>query len=150
MSFCEKLRMIRTNNNLSQEMLADKLYISRQTVSKWESGLSYPEIDKLIAISDMFNVSIDYLLKDTPVESVVSENLDRLVIQFLGSTNKLQDLSEQLIHIMEDGKIDAEEKLQLESIINSLDQISENINSTRNAIVKSCQGEDKEIVFAKN
>lgn len=144
MSFCEKLRMIRMNNNLSQEMLADKLYISRQTVSKWESGLSYPEIDKLITISNMFNVSIDYLLKDTQIDTVVSESLDRLVIQFLGSTHKLTDLSQMLIDIMEDGIIDEQEKLQLEGIVDSLDRISENIISTRNAIVKSCRGTDDE------
>lgn len=65
MSFNTKLQEIRKNNNLSQEKLAEILNVSRQSVSKWERGHGYPEIDKLIFISERFNVSLDELLKDT-------------------------------------------------------------------------------------
>ena len=49
---------------MSQEQLADRLGITRQSVSKWESGSAAPELSKLITLSEMFQVSIDYLLKD--------------------------------------------------------------------------------------
>lgn len=62
--FSDKLQMLRKNHYLSQEQLADKLGVSRQSVSKWESGQGYPEIEKLLALSDYFKVSLDYLLKD--------------------------------------------------------------------------------------
>lgn len=71
MFFSDKLRLLRTQANLSQEDLADELHVSRQSVSKWESGISFPEIEKLISISDYFHVSLDALLKaplhDTPI-----------------------------------------------------------------------------------
>ncbi len=64
--FGNKLQEIRKKNGLSQEALAEILEVSRQSVSKWESGQVYPEIDKIIFISRYFNISIDELLKDTP------------------------------------------------------------------------------------
>lgn len=62
MSFSEKILYLRTRNGMSQEVLADKLSVSRQAVSKWESGVTLPETDKLIIISDMFKVSLDLSL----------------------------------------------------------------------------------------
>ena len=67
--FYKKLRNLRKQNNMSQEDLAHKLDISRQSVSKWESGLSMPDLDNVIKLSEMFNVSLDYLLKDTKSDS---------------------------------------------------------------------------------
>ena len=61
MSFNEKLQILRKEMKLSQEQLADKLNVSRQAVSKWESGASYPEMDKLIALCKLFKCSIDDL-----------------------------------------------------------------------------------------
>ena len=60
----EKLYTLRKKNNLSQEQLAEKLGVSRQAISKWESGASLPEIENLIMLSECFNVSIDYLVKE--------------------------------------------------------------------------------------
>ena len=60
MFFSDKLRLLRTQANLSQEDLADELHVSRQSVSKWESGISFPEIEKLISISDYFHVSSNW------------------------------------------------------------------------------------------
>lgn len=58
----EKISRLRKENNLTQEALADKLHVSRQAVSKWKSNITFPEIDKIIEISRIFNCSIDYLL----------------------------------------------------------------------------------------
>lgn len=63
MSFGLKLQNLRKEKGLSQEALAQRLQVSRQAVSKWETGEGYPEMDKMIMISDMFQVSLDYLLK---------------------------------------------------------------------------------------
>ena len=60
----EKIATVRQKNKLTQEEIAEKLGISRQSVQKWESGLSYPSIDKLVSLSKLLNVSIDYLCKD--------------------------------------------------------------------------------------
>lgn len=69
MKFEEKLQKLRKENGMSQESLAEALGVSRQAVSKWESGQSYPEMDKMIALSDLFRVSMDYLVKDeSPAE----------------------------------------------------------------------------------
>ena len=63
MTFSEKLIRLRRREGLSQEQLADRLGVTRQSVSKWESGSAAPETGKLIAISELFGVSLDYLLK---------------------------------------------------------------------------------------
>lgn len=63
MSFGEKLQQLRKEKGLSQEDLAHQLNVSRQAVSKWESQNGYPEIEKMILISDLFQVSLDYLMK---------------------------------------------------------------------------------------
>lgn len=60
----EKLYTLRRKSGLSQEQLAEKIGVSRQAISKWEGGLSVPESEKLVAISEYFNVTLDYLLKE--------------------------------------------------------------------------------------
>lgn len=60
----EKLYQLRKKSGLSQEQLAEQLNVSRQAISKWESGNAFPESEKLIIISNYFGVSVDYLLKD--------------------------------------------------------------------------------------
>ena len=64
MVFSEKLQILRKNKGLTQEELAEKLGVSRQAVAKWESSLVYPDIYNLIQISNLMNVSVDYLVKD--------------------------------------------------------------------------------------
>lgn len=64
MNFSEKLQILRKEKRLSQEGLAEKLNVSRQAVSKWESGQSFPELDKIIILSDIFSVTVDELVKD--------------------------------------------------------------------------------------
>ncbi len=64
MKLSEKLYKLRKEKGLSQEQLAEKLKISRQAISKWESGNAVPEIENLTALSNFFSVSLDYLMKD--------------------------------------------------------------------------------------
>lgn len=64
MKFKEKLQLLRTNKKLSQEELADNLGISRQSITKWENGQSFPDIRNLIQLSEIFKVSIDRLVKE--------------------------------------------------------------------------------------
>lgn len=64
MSFQEQLQTLRKSKGLSQEKLAEVLGISRQAVAKWEASQSYPDIARLIALSEFFNVSIDKLVND--------------------------------------------------------------------------------------
>ena len=62
MSFAENLKQLRKDKQLSQEELAEILDVSRQAVSKWEQGIGYPEVEKLLLISSKLNVSLDYLM----------------------------------------------------------------------------------------
>ena len=64
MTLGEKLSKLRKENNYTQEQLADVLGVSRQSISKWESDIAYPETDKLIRMGKLFDCSMDYLLKD--------------------------------------------------------------------------------------
>ena len=64
MIFADKLIALRKQHGLSQEQLAEKLNVSRQSVSKWEGAQSIPDINKIIQLSQIFGVSTDYLLKD--------------------------------------------------------------------------------------
>ncbi|MBE5762536.1 MAG: helix-turn-helix transcriptional regulator [Clostridiales bacterium] len=64
MTVGEKIVKLRKEQNLTQEQFADMLKVSRQSVSKWELDSTYPDTEKLIRISKIFNCSLDYLLKD--------------------------------------------------------------------------------------
>ncbi len=64
MILAEKIMKLRKQNGWSQEELAVRLNISRQSVSKWESNASIPDLDKIFKLSEIFGVSTDYLLKD--------------------------------------------------------------------------------------
>ena len=64
MILAEKIALLRRQNGWSQEELADQLNVSRQAVSKWEGGMSIPDLDKILKLSALFEVSTDYLLKD--------------------------------------------------------------------------------------
>ncbi|MCH5280759.1 MAG: helix-turn-helix transcriptional regulator [Lachnospiraceae bacterium] len=68
MTLPEKIMLLRKQKGWSQEELADRMDISRQSVSKWESGASLPELDKIIKISEIFDVTTDFLLKENEGE----------------------------------------------------------------------------------
>jgi transcriptional regulator with XRE-family HTH domain len=81
MEFNNKLYELRKQKGLSQEELANRLNVSRQTVSKWEVGESTPDMEKLVAMSDLFGVSLDELVLDKapekaePTEQVIKSEL---------------------------------------------------------------------------
>lgn len=90
MDFSEKLLTLRKANDLTQEQLAEKLDVSRQSISKWESGQATPELEKIVAMSTVFNVTTDYLLKSSEIDdlSVKTEMLERQQQMMLGREQK--------------------------------------------------------------
>ena len=90
MKLNEKLVMLRKQHNLSQEQVAEKLGVARQTISKWELGETTPEMDKLILISEIYNITLDELMK--------SENKGEVVID-VNNTNS-QKLAGMTIKIL--------------------------------------------------
>ena len=79
MEFGEKLQELRKNKDMTQEELAEALYVSRTAISKWESGRGYPSIDSLKEISRFFSVSIDELLSAEKMVSIAEkENRDNI------------------------------------------------------------------------
>lgn len=74
MTLGEKLARLRRENNYTQEQLAQLLDVSRQSVSKWESDLTYPETEKLIRLCQLFDCSLDYLVRDVPEPGSVSNS----------------------------------------------------------------------------
>lgn len=77
MEFKDKLLKLRKEQGLSQQELADQLHVSRQSVSKWELGESQPDINNIKILSDLFQVSADYLLKD----DIVTNQKDEAICQ---------------------------------------------------------------------
>lgn len=82
-SIGERIFELRKSKGLSQGDLADKLNISRQTVSKWENNMSAPEIEKLVMLGDIFGVSIDYIIKGEQAETGPSPTMvtERIIIK---------------------------------------------------------------------
>lgn len=64
MNFSEKLKMLRKSCGITQEELAENLYVSRQAVAKWEAGQAFSDISNLIEISELFHTTVDYLVKE--------------------------------------------------------------------------------------
>lgn len=79
MNLSKKIYELRKAHGMSQEQLAEKLNVSRQSISKWESGESSPEIERLIELSNVFDVSTDYLLKSSEVDELTirTERLEK-------------------------------------------------------------------------
>lgn len=74
MTFGEKLKQLRIQHEYSQENLAELLYVSRQAVTKWENGNGMPDIENLKAISDVFDVTLDSLIRDVEEIETTDEN----------------------------------------------------------------------------
>ena len=96
MKLSDNLKIIRKENNLSQEQLAEKLGVSRQAVSKWESGQSYPEMDKVLLICKLFNYNIDELMNENVKEVNETKeskiNLNKYVDDFFGFITKTVEM----------------------------------------------------------
>ena len=69
MTFGEKLKKLRNDNKLTQDDLAEKIYVTRTAISKWETDKGYPSIDSLKQLSNLFHISIDELISDSDIEN---------------------------------------------------------------------------------
>ena len=96
MEFSERLMILRKQAGLSQEQLADRLGVTRQSVSKWESGTALPELVKLISLSEIFGVSLDYLVKDYIEEP---ESAGEIGTDTVRLEQKVDDPVRQRIHL---------------------------------------------------
>ena len=74
MELCEKLQELRKQRGLTQEELAERIYVSRAAVSKWESGRGYPSIDSLKILSQFYGITVDELLSDEELLAVAEKN----------------------------------------------------------------------------
>ena len=96
MEFHEKLQELRKSRNLTQEELAEALFVSRTAISKWESGRGYPSIDSLKEISRYFSVTIDELLSSEKLLSIAEKenktNIQNMCNLLLGMTDILSCL----------------------------------------------------------
>ncbi len=92
-----KIAEKRKSIGMTQIEFAEKMYVSRQTVSRWESGTAMPDIEKVGAIADILGVSCDYLLKDEVVENDVAQarSVGRLLKNMVGKMVRLTFFDEE-------------------------------------------------------
>ena len=96
----ENLKILREKNKLSQEDIASKLHVTRQTISKWERSLSTPDADVLIKLSQLFNVDVSELLGTTmnehTNEDIIAQELAQINIE-LATKNKRSKMWQRII-----------------------------------------------------
>ncbi|MBR2482014.1 MAG: helix-turn-helix transcriptional regulator [Oscillospiraceae bacterium] len=100
MEFHEKLQELRKQKGLTQEELAQALYVSRTAVSKWESGRGYPNIDSLKAMAEFFSVTVDELLSGEEVLSIAEESSREKEVRFRNLVFGTLDCSGLLLLIL--------------------------------------------------
>ena len=106
MKFNENLKYLRKKENLTQEQLAEKLNVSRQAVTKWESGQAMPDITNLKDISVLFGVTVDELISDektknaTTLDKKLKELPIQLIIMTLTVLTVIEELGVNNVHIM--------------------------------------------------
>lgn len=100
MNFAEKLTALRKSKELTQEQLAEKLNVSRQSVSKWENGQVIPEAEKLIELSRAFDVTLDYLLMPSEIDelSVKTDILEQQQRQLLEREQKRAGIFKKILY----------------------------------------------------
>ena len=107
MKFGENLKKIRKANNISQEKLADKVGVSRQSVSKWETGESYPEMNNILELCKIFHCNINDLVNDSIVDmNSLDEEVKKNVVKFKKEKQqKIKVLSKIISVISKIGRI---------------------------------------------
>lgn len=135
LNIADNIVCLRHDKKITQEQLAEFIGVTKASVSKWENGVSYPEIDKIIKISETFHVSTDYLLKDNFKGKIKEENIEKAALQFLCVSQDMEKMSEQIIEIMREGVIDDAEKAQLEESMAALEHVIENIVQIKQTIL---------------
>lgn len=126
MTFQEKLKTLRKQKNISQEQMAEKIHVSRQAITKWESGNGLPDIENLIAISGLFNESLDALLSEE--KSLMSKHeflYESRTAYDLDSPKKI-DLKIGTAHEVIIEKT-MDEKIQLIAASNKLDSLTKQV-----------------------
>lgn len=98
MTFGNRLYELRKNSGLSQEKLAELLDVSRQSVSKWKSDKGYPEMTRLIFLSDYFSVSLDYLMRGEKQEKLSEQKQEALEYHTDTLMNRVQIFLTNLNH----------------------------------------------------
>ena len=112
MDFNNKLYELRKQKGLSQEELANRLNVSRQTISKWEVGDSSPDMEKLVAMSDLFGVSLDELVLNKAPEP---EAAPAVVQTRTAGAEMYSDIKEHVL--TEENKVKAKKGLKIAAII---------------------------------
>ena len=100
MSFRKNLEYLRKSKKLSQEELANKLNVSRQSVSKWESGAAYPETEKILAICKIFDCTLDDLMNQNIQEDELEEKRTYTFNDFLKGATSIVDRSIKMLTSM--------------------------------------------------
>lgn len=117
MEFHEKLQHLRKQHGLTQEELAQSLYVSRTAISKWESGRGYPSIDSLKTISRFFSITIDELLSSEEVLTIAQEDHKQKQKQFINLLFGLLDCSTILFFVLPLFRQTAEKRVQAVSLL---------------------------------
>lgn len=105
MKFHEKLQNLRKNAGMTQLELAEKLMVSRQAISKWETGNAVPDLENIISICDLFGVSLDCLVRDTGI---------------VETEEKIQDTAEKMVQQEHTREMKLKEKILLISAVISI------------------------------
>lgn len=113
MKFCDKLIELRRERGYSQEQLASMLGVSRQAVSKWEADVSMPDLSKILQLSDLFQVTTDYLLKED-IETRQNNNE--------ASAGNFSDLNEKQLQILE--KLEKMEENEIKNSVREYEYVS--------------------------
>ena len=100
MEFNEKLKSIRKSKGITQEELAEALFVSRTAVSKWESGKGYPGIDSLKAISSYFEVTVDELLSGEKILSIAEKENKANILSVLDTLFAFTDVCSLLLVVL--------------------------------------------------
>ncbi len=100
MEFGEKLQKLRTGEGLTQQELAEKLYVSRAAVSKWESGRGYPSIDSLRAVAKHFHVTVDELIGGEEMAALAEEDIREAKTKYTALLCGLLDCLAALLFIL--------------------------------------------------
>lgn len=100
MEFAEKLITLRKSKELTQEQLADILSVSRQSVSKWENGQVIPDVEKIVELSKIFDVTTDYLLQPSEIDelSIKTEILEQQQKQMMEREKKRSRISKNIMY----------------------------------------------------
>lgn len=117
MEFNQKLQELRKQKGLTQEELANALFVSRTAISKWESGRGYPNIDSIKAIAKFFHITVDELLSTDEVLIIAEEDSKRRTSRFRDIVYGLIDLSLVLLFFLPFFRLDIDGKIQSTSLL---------------------------------